>query len=82
MFEKALAATLGSKRLKRFRALSKAQKKAFIEQTDAPRIVFDWTLYDPTVHGFRSAFREDEKGYARSRRQFERWMDEAEMMAD
>ena len=81
-FEKALAATLGSKRLKRFRAMSKAQKRAFIEQTDAPKVVFDWTLYDPTIHGFRSAFREDEKGYAKSRRQFERWMDEAEMMAD
>lgn len=82
VFEKALAATLGSKRLKRFRAMSEAQKRAFIEQTDAPRVVFDWTLYDPTVHGFRSVFREDEKGYMKSRRQFERWMGEAEAMAD
>lgn len=77
VFEEILATTLGSKRLKRFRQLSAAQKRAFIEQTDAPRIVFDWTVYDPVRHGFTSAFRDDGEGYQRSRRQFDRWMMEA-----
>lgn len=77
VFEKILATTLGSKRLKRFRQLSAAQKRAFIEQTDAPRIVFDWTVYDPVRHGFASVFRDSSEGYQRSRRQFDRWMKEA-----
>ena len=77
VFEKILATTLGSKRLKRFRSLSKAQKRAFIEQTDAPRIVFDWTVYDPVRHGFASVFRDNSEGYQRSRRQFDRWLAEA-----
>lgn len=77
IFEKILATTLGSKRLKRFCSLSAAQKRAFIEQTDAPRIVFDWTVYDPVRHGFTSIFRGDSEGYQRSRRQFDRWISEA-----
>lgn len=77
VFEKILANTLGSKRLKRFRQLSAAQKRAFIEQTDAPRIVFDWTVYDPVRHGFTSIFKGNSEGYQRSRRQFDRWMSEA-----
>jgi hypothetical protein len=77
VFEKILATTLGSKRLKRFRSLSDAQKRAFIEQTDAPRIVFDWAVYDPVRHLFKSIFRDNSKGYQRSRRQFDRWMSEA-----
>ena len=77
VFEKILATTLGSKRLKRFRQLSATQKRAFIEQTDAPRIVFDWTVYDPVRHGFTSIFRDNSKGYQRSRQQFDRWMTEA-----
>lgn len=77
VFEKILATTLGSKRLKRFRQLSAAQKRAFVEQTDAPRIVFDWTVYDPVRHGFISVFRDNSEGYQRSRRQFDRWMKEA-----
>lgn len=77
VFEKILATSLGSKRLKRFRQLSAAQKRAFIEQTDAPRIVFDWTVYDPVRHGFTSVFRDNSEGYQRSRRQFDRWLAEA-----
>lgn len=77
VFEKILATTLGSKRLKRFRQLSAAQKRAFIEQTDAPRIVFDWTVYDPVRHGLTSIFRDNSNGYQRSRKQFDRWMTEA-----
>lgn len=77
VFEKILATTLGSKRLKRFRQLSAAQKRAFIERTDAPRIVFDWTVYDPVRHGFASVFRDNSEGHQRSRRQFDRWMAEA-----
>lgn len=77
VFEKILATSLGSKRLKRFRSLTAAQKRAFIEQTDAPRIVFDWTVYDPVRRGFTSIFRDDSEGYQRSRRQFDRWMTEA-----
>lgn len=77
VFEKILATTLGSKRLKQFRNISAAQKRAFIEQTDAPRIVFDWTVYDPVRHGFTSVFRDDGEGYRRSRRQFDRWLAEA-----
>lgn len=81
MFEKILGASLGAKRLKRFRRLTAAQKRAFIEQTDAPRIVFDWSTYDPVTHGFVSAFREDGEGYRRSRRNFDRWMSEVEALA-
>lgn len=77
IFEKILGTTLGSKRLKRFRSLSAAQKRAFIEQTDAPRIVFDWAVYDPVRHGFTSVFRGNDEGYQRSRRQFDRWLAEA-----
>lgn len=77
IFEKILGTTLGSKRLKRFRQLSAAQKRAFIEQTDAPRIVFDWTVYDPVRHGFTSIFKDNSEGYQRSRRQFDRWLAEA-----
>lgn len=77
VFEKILATTLGSKRLKRFRQLSTVQKRAFIEQTDAPRIVFDWTVYDPVRHGFTSIFKGNSEGYQRSRRQFDRWISEA-----
>lgn len=77
VFEKILATSLGSKRLKRFRGLTAAQKRAFIEQTDAPRIVFDWTVYDPVRHGYTSIFKGDSEGYQRSRRQFDRWMAEA-----
>lgn len=81
MFEKILGASLGTKRLKRFRKLTAAQKRAFIERTDAPRIVFDWTTYDPVRHGFVSSFSEDSEGYHRSRRNFDRWMAEAEALA-
>lgn len=81
IFEKILATTLGSKRLKQFRNLSEAQKRAFVEQTDAPRIVFDWTDYDPTRHNFRSVFRGNSEGYRRSRRQFDRWLAEAAALA-
>lgn len=77
VFEKILATSLGSKRLKRFRSLSAAQKRAFIEQTDAPRIVFDWTVYDPVRHSFMSIFGDNSEGYQRSRRQFDRWLAEA-----
>lgn len=81
IFEKILGTSLGTKRLKRFRKLTAAQKRAFIERTDAPRIVFDWTMYDPVRHGFVSSFREDSEGYRRSRRNFDRWMAEAEALA-
>lgn len=81
MFEKILGSSLGTKRLKRFRKLTAAQKRAFIELTDAPRIVFDWTTYDPVRHGFVSSFREDSEGYRRSRRNFDRWMAEVEELA-
>lgn len=76
VFEKVLATSLGSKRLRQFRKLSAARKRAFIEQTDAPRIVFDWAAYDPVRHGFASTFRGDGEGYQRSRRQFDRWLAE------
>lgn len=81
MFEKILGSSLGVKRLRRFRRLTAAQKRAFIEQTDAPRIVFDWSTYDPVTHGFVSALREDGEGYRRSRRNFDRWMSEVEALA-
>lgn len=80
-FEKILGATLGSKRLKQFRRLSDAQKRAFIEQTDAPRAVFQWSDYDPVSHRFRPVFRDDGEGYRRSRRQFDRWLAESAMLA-
>ena len=80
VFEKILATTLGSKRLKQFRSLTNAQKRAFIEMTDAPRIVFDWTVYDPVRHGFTSVFKGNGEGYQRSRNQFDRWISEAEAL--
>lgn len=80
VFEKILATTLGSKRLKQFRSLTDAQKRAFIEMTDAPRIVFDWTVYDPVRHGFTSVFKGNGEGYQRSRNQFDRWISEAEAL--
>lgn len=79
-FEKAIAATVGSKRLKRFRAMTKAQKQAFIEQTDAAKVIWKW-IESPTGR-IRSVFGQDKQGYATARRKFERWMNEAEMMAD
>lgn len=81
VFEKMLGATLGSKRLKQFRRLSDAQKRAFIEQTDAVRTVFQWDDYDPVSHRFRPVFRDDGEGYRRSRRQFDRWLTESAMLA-
>lgn len=81
VFEKILGTSLGTKRLKRFRKLTAAQKRAFIELTDAPRIVFDWTVYDPVRHCFASSFREDSEGYRRSRGNFDRWMAEVEALA-
>lgn len=81
VFEKILGATLGSKRLKQFRRLSDAQKRAFVEQTDAPRAVFQWDDYDPVSHRFRPVFRDDGEGYRRSRRQFDRWLAESAMLA-
>lgn len=81
MFEKILGASLGAKRLKRFRKLTDAQKRAFIEETDAPRIVFDWSTYDPVTHGFVSSFKDDGEGYRRSRRNFDRWISEVEELA-
>lgn len=81
VFEKILGATLGSKRLRQFRRLSDAQKRAFIEQTDAPRAVFQWDDYDPVSHGFRPVFRDDGEGYRRSRRQFDRWLAESAVLA-
>lgn len=81
IFEKILGTTLGSKRLKQFRKLTAAQKRAFIEMTDAPRIVFDWSDYDPTHHNFRSIFLDNGEGYRRSRRQFDMWLAEAAALA-
>lgn len=81
VFEKILGATLGSKRLKQFRRLTDAQKRAFIEQTDAPRAVFQWDDYDPVSHRFQPVFRDDGEGYRRSRRQFDRWLAEAAVLA-
>lgn len=79
-FEKAIAATVGAKRLKRFRAMTKSQKRAFLEQTDAAKVIWSWII-SPTGH-IRSVFGQDRQGYASARRKFERWMSEAEMMAD
>lgn len=81
ILEKVLGSALGAKRLRQFRSLSAAQKRAFIEQTDAPRIVFDWSTYDPVSHGFVSVFRDDSEGYRRSRRNFDRWMSEVKALA-
>lgn len=81
VFEKILGATLGSKRLKQFRKLTDAQKRAFIEQTDAPRAVFQWDDYDPVSHRFQPVFRDDGEGYRRSRRQFDRWLAESAVLA-
>lgn len=80
-FGKVIGSSLGAKRLKRFRSLTAAQKRAFIEQTDAPHIVFGWVDYDETHHTFRPIFKQDAKGYERARRNFDRWMTEAQALA-
>lgn len=81
MFGKVIGASLGTKRLKRFNSLTAAQKRAFIEQTDAPHIVFGWTDYDETHHTFRPVFKQNTEGYERARRNFDRWMTEAQALA-
>lgn len=80
-FGKVIGSSLGAKRLKRFRSLTAAQKRAFIEQTDAPHIVFGWVDYDETHHTFRPIFKQDTEGYERARRNFDRWMTEAQTLA-
>jgi len=79
-FEKAIAASVGAKRLKRFRQLSPSQKRAFIEQTDAAHGIWNW-IESPTGR-IRSVFGQDKKAYANARTKFERWLNEAEMIAD
>lgn len=81
-FEKVLGATLGSKRLKQFRSLSAAQKRALIEETDAPHVVLDWVDYDAVHHRFRPIFESDMEGYRRARRNFDRWMIQARTLAE
>lgn len=81
LFGRVIGSSLGAKRLKRFRSLTTAQKRMVIEQTDAPHIVFGWVDYDETHHTFQPVFRQDTVGYARARRNFDRWMSEARSLA-
>ena len=81
LFGRVIGASLGAKRLKRFRSLTEAQKRMVIEQTDAPHIVFGWVDYDDTHHTFQPMFRQDTAGYKRARRNFDRWMAEAQELA-
>lgn len=81
LFGKVIGASLGAKRLKRFRSLTAAQKRMVIEQTDAPHIVFGWVDYDDTHHTFKPIFQHDTAGYRRARRNFDRWMAEAQELA-
>lgn len=81
LFGRVIGASLGAKRLKRFRNLTTAQKRMVIEQTDAPHIVFGWVDYDDTHHTFKPVFRQDTAGYQRARRNFDRWMAEAQELA-
>lgn len=80
-FGKVIGASLGAKRLKRFRSLTAAQKRAVIELTDAPHVVFGWVDYDETHHTFRPIFKQNTEGYERARRNFDRWIVEAQEFA-
>lgn len=78
-FEKAIAASVGYKRLKRFRRLTPAQKRAMIEQTDVARTVFEW-VESPTGH-IRSAFGQDRAAHANAVRSFEGFLRKATQLA-
>lgn len=78
-FEKAIAASVGSKRLKRFRALTAAQKRALIEQTDIAQIVFNW-IESPTGR-IRSSFGQDRTAHANAARSFEGFLKLAKQLA-
>lgn len=78
-FEKAIAASVGSKRLKRFRALTAAQKRALIEQTDMAQIVFNW-IESPTGR-IRSSFGQDRAAHANAARSFEGFLKLARQLA-
>lgn len=78
-FEKAIAASVGSKRLKRFRALTPAQKRALIEQTDIAQIVFNW-IESPTGR-IRSSFGQDRTAHANAARSFEGFLKLAKQLA-
>lgn len=78
-FEKAIAASVGSKRLKRFRALTAAQKRALIEQTDMAQIVFNW-IESPTGR-IRSVFGQDRAAHANAARRFEGFLKLAKQLA-
>lgn len=78
-FEKAIAASVGSKRLKRFRALTPAQKRALIEQTDIAQIVFNW-VESPTGR-IRSSFGQDRTAHANAARSFEGFLKLARQLA-
>lgn len=78
-FEKAIAASVGSKRLKRFRALTAAQKRALIEQTDIAQIVFNW-IESPTGR-IRSSFGQDRTAHANAARSFEGFLKLARQLA-
>lgn len=78
-FEKAIAASVGSKRLKRFRALTAAQKRALIEQTDIAQIVFNW-IESPTGR-IRSSFGQDRMAHANAARSFEGFLKLARQLA-
>lgn len=78
-FERAIAASVGSKRLKRFRALTAAQKRALIEQTDMAQIVFNW-VESPTGR-IRSVFGQDRAAHANAARRFEGFLKLAKQLA-
>lgn len=78
-FEKAIAASVGSKRLKRFRELTPAQKRAMIEQTDAAKTVFEW-IVSPTGR-IRSVFGQDRVARANAVRSFEGFLRKAKQLA-
>lgn len=78
-FEKAIAASVGSKRLKRFRALTPAQKRALIEQTDMVQTVFKWI--DSPTGRIRSIFGQDRAAHANAARSFEGFLKQAKQLA-
>ena len=78
-FEKAIAASVGPKRLKRFRALTARQKRALVEQTDVAQIVFNW-IESPTGR-IRSGFGQDGEARAHAVRSFEGFLKLARQLA-
>jgi len=77
--EKSIAASMGGARLKQFRALSKSQRRALVEQSDFAKSVFNW-IESPTGR-ITSRFGQDKQQYQDARKIFDGWLKTAKQLA-